>query len=253
MAKITRRNFVKGVAAAGAFVYAGGFLDPRQCLSQTNKSRVFRVDHCPVHDGELRHEGLDTLLDLFAQHGTHLYRTSAIDKWAGPEGLINRDDVVLIKVNRQWKCRGTTTPISFADWFIEVLGHPEGFTGEVVIIENGQGRGGFDGMAGGGTYNAWSEIANNVHINAEEETVLTIDYLVNNVFVGRRVSSFLLDSIRSNSSAAATTLPMDIAGPATSLTHVSHQPAAIGSNSWRAFGRMAPTIGAGSSSSICRF
>jgi len=197
VAKITRRNFVKGVAATGAFVCTSGFFSPRQCLTQTNKSRVFRINHCPVHDGELRHEGLDTLLDLLAQHGIHLYRTSAIDKWAGPEGLINRDDVVLIKVNCQWKCRGTTNTDLVRGLVHRILGHPEGFTGEVVIIENGQGRGGFDGMAGGGSYGAWSEIANNVHVNAEEEKVLTIDYLVNTVFVSQRVSSFLLDSIRS--------------------------------------------------------
>ena len=197
MAKITRRDFVKGVAAAGAFVYAGGFLSARQFFSQTDKSRVFRVDHCPVHDGELRHEGLDTFLDLLAQHDIHLYRTSAIDKWAGPEGLINRDDVVLIKVNCQWKCRGTTNTDLVRGLVHRILEHPDGFTGEVVIIENGQGRGGFDGMAGGGNYDAWSEIANNVYVNAEEETVLTVDYLVDTVFQGAPVSSFLLDSIRS--------------------------------------------------------
>jgi len=197
VAKITRRDFVKGVAAAGAFVYAGGFLSARQFFSQTDKSRVFRVDHCPVHDGELRHEGLDTFLDLLAQHDIHLYRTSAIDKWAGPEGLINRDDVVLIKVNCQWKCRGTTNTDLVRGLVHRILEHPDGFTGEVVIIENGQGRGGFDGMAGGGNYDAWSEIANNVYVNAEEETVLTVDYLVDTVFQGAPVSSFLLDSIRS--------------------------------------------------------
>ena len=197
MAKITRRDFVKGVAAAGAFVYAGGFLSARQFFSQTDKSRVFRVDHCPVHDGELRHEGLDTLLDLLAQQDIPLYRTSAIDKWAGPEGLINRDDVVLIKVNCQWKCRGTTNTDLVRGLVQRILEHPDGFTGEVVIIENGQGRGGFDGMAGGGNYDAWSEIANNVYVNAEEETVLTVDYLVDTVFQGAPVSSFLLDSIRS--------------------------------------------------------
>jgi uncharacterized protein (DUF362 family) len=195
--KITRRDFVKGVAAAGAFVYAGGFLNARQFFSQTDKSRVFRVDHCPVHDGELRHEGLDTLLDLLAQYGVHLYRTSATDEWGGSQGLINRDDVVLIKVNCQWKCRGTTNTDLVRGLIHRILEHPDGFTGEVVIIENGQGRGGFDGMAGGGNYDAWSEIASNVYVNAEDETILTVDYLVNTMFHDPRVSSFLLDSIRS--------------------------------------------------------
>ena len=197
MAKITRREFVKGVATAGAFVYAGGFLSARQFFSQADKSRVFRVDHCPVHDGALRHEGLDSVLDLLAQHGIHLYRTSAIHAWAGPEGLINRGDVVLIKVNCQWKCRGTTNTDLVRGLIHRVLEHPDGFTGEVVIIENGQGRGGFDGMAGGGNYSSWPEVASNVCVNAEDETILTVDYLVNTVFHGAPVSSFLLDNIRS--------------------------------------------------------
>ena len=198
MAKVTRRDFVKGVAAAGAFVYAGGFLSARQLFSQIVKSRVFRVDHCPVHDGELRHEGLDTLLNLLADSGVYLYATNGPHSWGGPSGLIASDDVVLVKVNCQWKCRGTTNTDLVRGLIHRILEHPDGFTGEVVIIENGQGRGGFDGMAGGGNYSAWPEIANGVHVNSEQETVLTVDYLVNTVFHDPRVSSFLLDPIGSN-------------------------------------------------------
>jgi hypothetical protein len=77
-----------------------------------------------------------------------------------------------------------------------ILEHPDGFAGEVVIVENGQGRGGFDGMAGGGNYGSWPEIANTVHVNAEDETVLTVDHLVRDVFAGQPVSSYLLDPIR---------------------------------------------------------
>jgi hypothetical protein len=201
--KITRRDFVKGVAAAGAFVYAGGFLSARQFFSQTDKSRVFRVDHCPVDDWQpainapLRHQGLDTLLDLLADNGIHLYSTGGVHTWGGQEGLINPDDVVVIKVNCQWKCRGTTNTDLLRGLVYRILEHPDGFAGEVVIIENGQGRGGFDGMAGGDNYDRWPGVAGNVYVNAEQEAVLTVDYLVNTVFRGAPVSSFLLDSIRS--------------------------------------------------------
>jgi len=203
VAKITRRDFVKGVAAAGAFVYAGGFLSARQFFSQADKSRVFRVDHCPVDDWQpgtnapLRHQGLDTLLNLLADSGIYLYSTAGSPTWGGPDGLIASDDVVLIKVNCQWKCRGTTNTDLVRGLIYRVLQHPDGFTGEVVIIENGQGRGGFDGMAGGGSYSSWPEVASSVHVNAEDETILTVDYLVNTVFHGAPVSSFLLDDISS--------------------------------------------------------
>jgi len=202
---MTRRDFVKGVAAAGAFVYAGGFLSARQFFSQADKSRVFRVDHCPVDDWQpatnapLRHQGLDTLLNLLNDSGIHLYSTDVTPPppWGGPGGVINSDDVVLIKVNCQWKCRGTTNTDLVRGLIHRILEHPDGFTGEVVIIENGQGRGGFDGMAGGGNYSSWPEVASNVYVNAEDETILTVDYLVNTVFQGAPVSSFLLDNIRS--------------------------------------------------------
>lgn len=49
-----------------------------------------------------------------------------------------------------------------------ILEHPDGFGGEVVIFENGQGRGGFDGLSqGGSVYDAWPEIANAIWVNAE--------------------------------------------------------------------------------------
>jgi hypothetical protein len=150
-----------------------------------------------VHDGGLRHEGLDTLLDLLAENGIHLYATDTGHEWGGASGLISNDDVVLIKVNCQWKCRGTTNTDLVRGLIHRILGHPDGFTGEVVIIENGQGRGGFDGMAGGGNYSSWPEVASSVYVNAEDETILTVDYLVNTVFLGAPVSSFLLDDIRS--------------------------------------------------------
>ena len=80
----------------------------------------------------------------------------------------------------------------------QILQHPDGFQGEVVIFENGQGRGGFDGLTqGGSVYDAWPEIANGIYINSEEENLLTVDYLVDTVFKNDPVSAYLLDPIRS--------------------------------------------------------
>ena len=72
------------------------------------------------------------------------------------------------------------------------------FNGEVVVFENGQGRGGFDGLIqGGSAYASWPEVDNQVYINAEEQDLLTVDYLIYNVFKNDPVSSFLLDPVRS--------------------------------------------------------
>ena len=196
--KVTRRQFIKGVASAGALVAASRWVGVERAFSNSGKSRVFKVDECPVHDGQLRHQGLDALLDLLAENGLKFYDTDIVHPWASPGGLIASDDVVLIKVNCQWKCRGTTNTDVLRGLIYRILQHPDGFEGEVVIFENGQGRGGFDGLVqGGSAYDQWPEIADGIFVNAEMEHLLTVDYLVNTVFKHDPVSSYLLDSIRS--------------------------------------------------------
>lgn len=156
---ITRRDFIKGVAAAGALTCASKWIGAKHVLSEDPKSRIFRVYECPVHDGQMRHKGLDTLLDLLAESEFKFYRTNKIHPWGGPAGLIDADDVVLIKVNCQWKCRGTTNTDVLRGLIHRILEHPDGFNGEVVIFENGQGRGGFDGITqGGSAYSSWPNI-----------------------------------------------------------------------------------------------
>jgi hypothetical protein len=126
------------------------------------------------------------------------YRSSAAHPWAGPEGLIETADVVLVKVNCQWKCRGTTNTDVVRGLIYRILQHPDGYDGEVVIFENGQGVGAFDGYPRyGGAYAAWPEIDNEIHVNAEEESILTVDHLVETVFGDDPVTSYLLDPIRS--------------------------------------------------------
>ena len=106
----SRRDFLKSMMAVGALGYIGGrdhLL--RGAFGASNLSRVFRVNACPVHDGQLRHVGVDTLLSLLSDQGIKFYKSStSSDPWAGSTGIIAPGDVVLIKVNCQWKCRGTT-------------------------------------------------------------------------------------------------------------------------------------------------
>ncbi len=197
MHSITRRDFLKGVAATGVFAYAKSLAGAKKAFANGDPARIFKVDRCLIHDGQLRHQGLDVLLDLLAAHDVKFYQTSVGHPWGGTSGIINHNDVVLIKVNCQWKCRGTTNTDVLRGLIYRILQHPEGFSGEVVIFENGQGRGNFEGYSPG-AYSSWPEIDNGVWVNAEEENILTVDYLVNSVFRSDPVSSFLLDDIRSN-------------------------------------------------------
>ena len=198
MRNLTRRQFIQSVFANGAFLYLSGLIGFKKAFSSQSRSQVFQVIECPIHDGELRHQGLDILLDLLATSGVKLYRTDIDHPWGGPSGIIDTNDVVLIKVNCQWKCRGTTNTDVLQGLIYRILQHPEGFNGEVVIFENGQGQGSFDGdPRAWGSYSPWPVIDNGIYVNAEEETILTIDYLVRTVFNGYPVSSYLLDPIRS--------------------------------------------------------
>jgi len=193
---LSRREFIKQVAAIGAVAYTSSIMGGvGQVRADNGKSKVLKVDKCPVHDGKLRHVGVDTLLSLSSDNGIKLYRTSKPHPWGSPEGIIEPNDVVLIKVNCQWKCRGTTNTDVLRGLIHRILEHPDGFSGEVVIFENGQAQGSFDGdPIAWGRYRNYPEIAG-VHVNAEDDK-LTVDHLVNAVFADKPVSSFLLDPVR---------------------------------------------------------
>lgn len=195
--KCTRREFLKGIATTGAGICIGGLSNPRKGFANDTNSQVFRVEQCPVHDDQLRHHGIDTLIDLYADNGHKFFKTANWHPWGGPTGIIDSNDVVLIKVNCQWKCRGTTNTDLIRGLIHRILAHPDGFTGEIVIFENGQSQGAFNGdPEAWGSYASWPDIDNNIWINAEAQNILTVDYLVNTVFSSHPVSSYLLDPIR---------------------------------------------------------
>jgi len=197
--KISRRKFIKTSAAgAAALPFLGSFAANTAFGATADApSQVFRVNHCPVHDGQLRHVGVDSLLHLLSANGSKFYKTGASGDLNGPNGLIAPDDVVILKVNAQWKCRGGTNTDMLRGLIQRILQHPDGFKGEVVIFENGQNRpASFDGVhndVNKTEYKPFPELEGKVLVNAEEENLLTINYLVNTVFAGKPVSSFLMD------------------------------------------------------------
>ena len=156
-------------------------------------SQIFRVTDCPVPTGhENHHEGLDALLGLMGKHGVKLHRAKEVSDISGSNGLINADDVVLVKVNAQWKYKGCTNSDLVRGLIQRILDHPDGFTGEVVIFENGQGRGSLNCDTFGGRWNPYPD--NSVRANAENKRHSFL-YLVDKVFNDPRVSSYLLDPI----------------------------------------------------------
>jgi hypothetical protein len=198
--KTSRREFLQTTIAGAAalpLVHSLGGTEKSMAEALGEQSQVFRVDGCPVHDGQLRHLGLDSLLHLLSVNGTKFYKSSKHNALCGPSGLIATDDVVVLKVNAQWKCRGCTNTDMLRGLIHRILGHPDKFTGEVIIFENGQGRpAAFDGMhsdSAKSEYRPFPELIGKVMVNAEQENVTTINYLVNTAFAGKPVSALLMD------------------------------------------------------------
>ena len=125
------------------------------------------------------------------RHGLKFYRAEMESEKSGPDGLIEARDVVLVKVNAQWKYRGCTNSDVVRGLIQSILEHPGGFDGEVVIFENGQGGGSLDCDTMWGRQ--YTDVG--VHANAEDESH-SFSYLVDTVFSDPRVSKFLLDPIR---------------------------------------------------------
>jgi len=82
--------------------------------------------------GERASNGMSALLSLMASNGLSLHGTT------DNEGLIGRADLVLVKVNGEWEERGGTNTDLLKAFIQAVLNHPDGFEGEIVVVENGQ-------------------------------------------------------------------------------------------------------------------
>ena len=123
-------------------------------------SSVFIVKSFPNPVG-LYHQGLDSLISLLSQHGTYFYKSNKTLPWCDTSGLIGKNDVVLIKVNGEWPERGMTNTDVIKGIIARIVAHPDTFTGEVCLVENGQWR------------FAWSYSLNNAEdVNQSMQTVI---------------------------------------------------------------------------------
>ncbi len=196
---VSRRSFIRTTAVGTAALPLLDLLGLEGAFGESTdgKSAIFRVNNCPVHDDQLRHVGVDALLHLMSTNGEPFYKSDRISPLSGPQGLISADDVVILKVNAQWKCRGCTNTDMLRGLIHRVLQHPDGFKGEVVIFENGQNRPAtFDGKHNDDNnieYKPFPELIGKIAINAEQPSLTTIEYLVSTVFAGKPVSALLMD------------------------------------------------------------
>jgi hypothetical protein len=193
---ISRRRFLKGTLAGVFLSVFHPFIHIKKAAANPMNT-LYWVKNIPIQpfygggNGNY-HAGVEYLLHLMGNNGgLKFYRSSQETPLSGSSGMIASNDVVLIKVNGQWKYRGCTNSDLIRGLVQRILDHPDGFNGEVVIFENGQSQGSLNGDAlGWGSYPD-----NSIHANANNESHSFL-YLVNTVFNDPRVSGFLLDPFR---------------------------------------------------------
>jgi len=190
--RLGRRLFLK-MSAAGMLLSWPPIAKLAAAAAPANP--IFWIVHIPDqpftnHQYPNHHAGVTALLNCMGSNGLKVYRSAQARVLSGPQGMIAPEDVVVIKVNAQWKYRGCTNSDVIRGVIQSILEHPDGFTGEVVIMENGQGRGSLNCD----TSADYSD--GKVHANANDENHSFV-YLVNTIFRDPRVSYYLLDPIRS--------------------------------------------------------
>jgi hypothetical protein len=189
---ISRRSFISTMGAGGLLLFypPWGRRLEAEPGAYSNIFHVAQIPGYPFSEGNNRHAGVEALLTLMHGQGLSFFRSASPATLAGPDGMIAADDVVLIKVNAQWKYRGCTNSDVIRGLIQKILEHPDGFSGEVVIVENGQGRGSLNCDTDASYGNS------EVHANAVNAGH-SFKYLVDQVFADPRVSAFLFDPIRS--------------------------------------------------------
>lgn len=190
---LSRRRLLEAFAGGLSALLFGPLVSVAEA-GKSRKSKLFWVHHIPKKPfqsifGPNHHTGIDTLLHLMGAKNLKFYRTSRADPLGSPRGMIASNDVVLIKVNAQWKYRGCTNSDVIRGLIQSILDHPDGFTGEVVLIENGQGW----GSLRCDTTTRYADSSVQANANNRRHS---FEYLVDRIFDEPRVSSYLFDPIR---------------------------------------------------------
>jgi hypothetical protein len=108
-------------------------------------SKVFVLDSIPqtkgslasgdatVPDSCLSDPAIDTLCLMLASKGTYIHKTIT-----HPDGIVGSNDVVIIKGNFQWSGKVSTSTDRIKGLIWQVLKHPNGFTGDIIVCDNTQ-------------------------------------------------------------------------------------------------------------------
>lgn len=142
--------------------------------SHSCTSDIFVVKGSNGADG-----GFSALTSLMDLEGFHFYKTDQ-----NKVGIIPSNGIILVKVNSQWNERGGTNTDLVKSIITAIVEHPDGFNGEVVIVDNGQAQ--FGSTRRGGSMN-YDE---NNALNSKQSNQIVADS-----FKNHKVSTYLWDTI----------------------------------------------------------
>ena len=142
-------------------------------------SDIFVVNRISASDSALAE-----LISLMGKHGALFYESQASGMNKGHTGLIARDDTIIIKVNGQWDERGGTNTDLLKALIQAIVHHPDGFTGEIIVADNGQGQ--FGAMGQGGSFGYDKNNAKDTSQSSQKVVDSFTDY---------NVSTYLWDNI----------------------------------------------------------
>ncbi len=150
---------------------------PEELMQSDVTSDIFVVNGTNGNDG-----GVDQLIRLMEREGTPFY---ARENSTPGNGIIARDDTVLIKVNAQWDERGGTNTDLVKALIQAIVDHPDGFTGEIIIADNGQAQNGPTNTGGSMSFTK----------NNAEDRSQSMSRVVESFSGIYRVSTYLWDTI----------------------------------------------------------
>ena len=84
-------------------------------------------------------DGFIRLVTRMAEEGVSLYQTAQ-----NPDGLFAASDTIILFYNCQWDRHGGTNTDLIKSVAEALAAHPDGFTGELIIADSGQGDGSLD-------------------------------------------------------------------------------------------------------------
>jgi len=130
-----------------------------------------------VQDTDGTDDGVKRLINSMRDSGLDFYN------------LVGSDDVVILKINCQWAERGGTNTDLIRSVIQAITEHPNGFTGEVIVADNGQGQ--FGSERRGGSL-SWA------NANSADRRQSVMDVV--RIFQGRgfRVTGVLWDEFTGN-------------------------------------------------------